>query len=159
MGASGCGKTAVGSGLAERYGFSFIDGDDLHPTENVRKMAAGVPLTDKDRRPWLEEVRRVLEAHSEAGTSAVVACSALKQSYRRLLLDGLPDVKLVYLRGTRETLRQRLANRAGHFFDPALLDSQLETLEEPVGAAVVDVGVDLPSVIGAVESATGLSRR
>lgn len=155
MGVSGSGKTAVGSGLAERLGISFVDGDDLHPEDNVHKMAAGIPLNDADRQPWLLSIRHVLEEHSAAGTSAVVACSALKESYRTLLLDGLPEVKLVYLRGSREILEQRLAGRTGHFFDPRLLGSQLETLEEPEGVPTVDIDADLDSVIQGVARLLG----
>jgi gluconokinase len=153
MGVSGSGKTAVGSKLAENLGIPFVDPDDLHPEENVLKMAAGIPLTDDDRRPWLLAIRKTLEEYSEAGSSAIVACSALKGSYRRLLLEGLPEVKLVYLRGSREVLQQRLAERTGHFFDPSLLDSQLETLEEPTRALIVDIASDLEAVVGAVETA------
>jgi gluconokinase len=157
MGVSGAGKSAVGSALAERHGIPFVDGDDLHSRDNVEKMASGVPLTDEDRAPWLQAIRNALQAYSAAGTSAVVACSALKESYRELLLDGLPEVSLVYLRGTREVLEQRLAGREDHFFDPRLLDSQLETLEEPRNTITVDIGADLEDVTTAVESAVGLA--
>jgi gluconokinase len=131
MGVSGAGKSTIGSRLAARQGISFIDGDDLHPPENVRKMARGAPLTDEDRRPWLQAIRKAIENHSASGGSVVVACSALKESYRRALLDRLAEVRIVYLRGGREVLRHRLASRRGHFFNPGLLDSQLETLEAP----------------------------
>jgi gluconokinase len=158
MGVSGSGKTAVGRRLAERHGASFIDGDDLHPAENIRKMTASAPLDDDDRRPWLLAIRKVIAAHSAGAESAVIACSALKESYRRLLLGGHPEVKLVYLRGERATLRKRLEARSGHFFDPSLLDSQIETLEEPENALVVDIDADLERVVDAVAVASGLSR-
>jgi gluconokinase len=156
MGVSGAGKTAVGKRLAERQSWPFVDGDDLHPAENVRKMAAGVPLTDQDRLPWLSRVREVIADHAETGSSAIIACSALKRSYRRLLLEGQPDAKLVYLRGEAELLRHRLTERQGHFFDPDLLSSQLETLEEPANAIVVDIDADLETVTDRVATALGL---
>lgn len=156
MGVSGAGKTAVGERLAERLGWPFVDADDLHPESNVRKMAAGVPLTDEDRRPWLEAVREVMVEHSASGRSAVVACSALKNDYRELLLVGQADARLVYLRATREVLERRLAERRGHFFDPNLLASQLETLEEPEEALVVDADRELEAVVDAVVVGLGL---
>jgi gluconokinase len=156
MGVSGAGKSAVGSALEERHGIPFVDGDELHPRDNIAKMAAGIPLIDEDRLPWLRAIRNVLQSYSAAGASAVVACSALKESYRRLLLDGLPEVRLVYLRGTREVLEQRLAGREDHFFDPRLLDSQLEALEEPRNAITIDIAADLEEVTAAVASAVGL---
>ena len=155
MGVSGSGKTAVGSQLAARRGVPFIDGDDLHPQENVEKMAAGTALNDADREPWLLAIRALLKQHSAAGTPVIVACSALKASYRRLLLGGLPEVKLVFLHGTRELLARRLADRKGHFFDPSLLDSQIETLEEPGDALVIDIAADLEAVLAAVEASLG----
>ena len=156
-GVSGSGKTAVGSGLAERLGIQFVDGDDLHPEENVRKMAAGTPLTDADREPWLLATRAVLEEHVQTGTPVIVACSALKESYRQLLIDGLPEVRLVFLRGSREVLEQRIDSRKGHFFDPSLLDSQLATLEEPEDALVIDIATDLEAVIHTVQASLGRS--
>jgi gluconokinase len=156
MGVSGAGKTAVGKRLAERQNWPFVDGDDLHPPDNLRKMAAGVPLTDQDRLPWLSRVREVIREHAETGSSAIIACSALKRSYRRLLLEGQPDAKLVYLRGEPELLRRRLPERRGHFFDPGLLSSQLETLEEPANAVVVDIDADLETVTDRVVAAVGL---
>jgi gluconokinase len=152
MGVSGAGKTAVGSGLAGRLGVEFIDSDDLHSDENVRKMAAGIPLTDVDRRPWLGAIRSVLEKHATTGAPVVVACSALKESYRQLLLEDLAEVKLVYLQASRKILESRLANRKGHFFDPGLLDSQLATLEEPAEAIVVDTNADLDAIIQTVQA-------
>ncbi|MDX1644111.1 MAG: gluconokinase [Thermoanaerobaculia bacterium] len=139
MGVSGCGKSTIGERLAEALDWAFVEGDQLHPVANVEKMHAGLPLTDEDRRPWLERLRGAIEARLGAGESAVVACSALKESYRRVLLDGIEDALLVYLKGDRETLEARLHARTEHFFDPALLASQLETLEEPSEALVVEI--------------------
>ncbi len=157
MGVSGAGKTAVGELLAQRLNWPFVDGDDLHPDDNVRKMASGVPLTDEDRLPWLHNIRDAIVEHATAARSAVVACSALKRSYRELLLSGQADVRLVYLRGKPAVLEGRLSERKGHFFDPRLLASQLATLEEPEDAVVVDVDEELEAVGAAVLTALGLS--
>lgn len=125
MGVSGSGKTTVGSALAAALGRRFVDADDLHPPANVEKMAAGVPLTDDDRRPWLDAVGAVL---AEGGV--VVACSALRRAYRDRLRAAAPGLRLVFLHGTRELLAERMGHR-DHFMPVTLLDSQLATLEEP----------------------------
>src|SRR5580700_2871131 len=130
-GVSGSGKTTVGESLARRLAWPFTDGDALHPAANIAKMRAGVPLTDKDRRPWLEAVAAVLDERIAAGQSAVVACSALKRSYRDMLLAGRPAVRMVFLDAGRDLLAARLAARHGHFFRADLLDSQLAALEPP----------------------------
>ncbi len=156
MGVSGAGKTAIGELLAERLGWPFVDADDLHPAANIRKMATGVPLTDEDRLPWLRSVRDVIVEHAGSGRSAVVACSALKRNYRNLLLAGQADTRLVYLRGSPAVLQRRLGERRGHFFDPSLLASQLETMEEPTDALVVDVDGELEAVVEAVVAALSL---
>jgi gluconokinase len=157
MGVSGAGKTAVGELLAERLGWSFMDADDLHSAGNVRKMTAGVPLTDEDRLPWLLSVRGVMDEHADSGRSAVVACSALKREYRKLLLTDRADTRFVYLRATPAVLERRLRERRDHFFDPNLLASQLESFEEPVDAVVVDADGELEAVVDAVVTALGLS--
>lgn len=156
MGVSGAGKTAVGELLAKRLGWALVDGDDLHPACNIRKMTAGVPLTDEDRFPWLQKIRDAIVEHAGSGRSAIVACSALKVIYRKLLLQGQPDTRLVYLRGTQAVLERRLSERRGHFFDPNLLASQLETMEEPKDAVVVDVDAELEAVVDSVATALGL---
>jgi gluconokinase len=158
MGVSGAGKTAVGERLAGRLGWSFLEGDDFHPQANVRKMAAGEPLTDEDRWPWLAALRETIEAHEREGTDAVVACSALKRSYRRFLAAGASSARFVYLRGARSTIAGRLGRRKGHFFRPELLASQIATLEEPSAeeAAIVDVDAGLDEVVERVLAALGL---
>ena len=130
-GVSGSGKTTVGGLLAGRLGWAFEDGDVLHPAANIAKMRAGHPLTDADRWPWLRQVGEWMDARVAAGLPAVVACSALKRSYRDLLRAGRPWLRLVLLRGDRDLLTSRLAARHGHFFDPHLLASQLADLELP----------------------------
>jgi len=132
MGVSGSGKTTIGAKLARALNLAFLEGDDLHPAQNVERMAAGIPLTDDDRRPWLLAIAGQLRDAKRAGLGLVLTCSALKRSYRDLLRSvGAADVRFVYLKGTRAILAERLANRRDHFMPPALLDSQLTTLEEP----------------------------
>ena len=123
MGVSGCGKTTVAAGVAERLGWTLLEGDTFHPPANVAKMASGTPLTDEDRWPWL----RAIAAEASRHTNAVIACSALKPSYRAILV---PDV-LVYLQGSKALIAERLKARKGHFMPPALLDSQFAILEPP----------------------------
>ncbi len=133
MGVSGCGKSTVGGVLAGRLGWPLAEGDDLHPAENVAKMAAGHPLDDDDRRPWLLRIRGWIEGREAAGESGLVTCSALKRRYRDVLRgeSGGADVVFVYLHGTREQLLTRLTARQGHFMPATLLDSQLADLEPP----------------------------
>ncbi len=130
-GVAGSGKTTVGALLAGRLHWRFADADTFHPEANVAKMRSGVPLTDEDRMPWLGVVAGWMDAHIAAGRSAVLACSALKRSYRDLLLSGRPAATMVFLRLDRDVLARRLASRAGHFFPEKLLDSQLAVLEPP----------------------------
>lgn len=129
MGVSGCGKSTVGQALAARLGVPFIEGDALHPGANVAKMAAGVPLTDDDRRDWLAAIATQLA--ESATTGAVVACSALKRRYRDQLRAAAPGLRLVHLAGPEPLLARRLAARSGHYMPPSLLPSQLATLEPP----------------------------
>lgn len=157
MGVSGAGKTTVGRELASRSGWDFVDSDDLHPLENVARMTAGVALTDRDRAPWLARVRRTIDDRERAGTSAVIACSALRESYRRVLLEGTRTTRLVYLRASRAILERRLAARRGHFFDRALLASQLATLEEPGDAVAIDAEADVEAVVASVRAALGVT--
>ena len=131
MGVSGCGKTTVGVDLAAHLGWEYQEGDALHPAENILKMSAGTPLNDEDRKPWIARVTDWIDSHCLAGTDGVISCSALKKSYRQTITSKQNDVYLVYLRGTRELLSRRLAERKDHFMPPDLLESQLELLEEP----------------------------
>ena len=129
MGVSGSGKTTVGIALADSLGWEFVDGDDLHPPANVSKMAAGVPLTDDDRWPWLEAIGRWIDVRRSSGAGAVVACSALRRSYRDLLRRGRPEVVFCHLAVDADHLRERLAQRRGHYMPASLLASQLSSLE------------------------------
>lgn len=130
-GVSGSGKTTIGILLARRLGCVFEDGDALHPVSNIAKMHAGIPLTDDDRWPWLQRVGSWIDQRIAAGASGVIACSALKRSYRDCLRQGRPAVRMVVLNVDRDDLAARLARRHGHFFPAALLNSQLGELELP----------------------------
>ncbi|HKJ94396.1 MAG TPA: gluconokinase [Gammaproteobacteria bacterium] len=154
FGVSGSGKTEIGRRLANVMGWPFIDADDLHPQSNIRKMRAGQPLEDADRWPWLDILRQRIERQLSDGRSAVLACSALKQAYRDRLAADPARVRFFYLKTPRAVLEQRLRDRRGHFFDPRLLDSQLETLEEPTaGATVVDAALAPEEVVAGICSA------
>ena len=156
MGVSGAGKTAVGSALAAALGCRFAEGDRYHPSANVAKMAAGTPLDDVDRWPWLQAIAADIDAWVAAGESAVVACSALKRAYRALLVGRWPGVRLVYLRGAQDVIAARLAARRDHFMPPGLLDSQFAALEEPgpeEGALVVEVSDAVPAIVERIRAA------
>ena len=139
MGVSGSGKNAVGEPLAKRLGWKFIDGDDHHPPENVKKMAAGIALQDEDRWPWLDRLNVILRKEK----TAVVACSALKEAYRRRLLAGIADPAIVYLHGSFALIRGRVEARQHRYMPASLLQSQFDTLEPPRDAIDVDVAFDV----------------
>ena len=149
MGVSGSGKSTVGAALAQRLGVPFVDGDDLHPPENVAKMAAGQALDDEDRRPWLDAVGEWLAAHADGG---VIACSALKRRYRDQLRRYAPDAELVLLRGSRGVIERRQASRHGHFMPTSLLGSQLATLE-PLEPDERGIEIDVDQSLGAIVEA------
>ena len=143
MGVSGSGKSLIGSRLARALGVEFIEGDAYHSPENVARMAAGIPLTDEDRRAWLAAIASRLDAARREGVGLVVSCSALKRSYRDVLRSGSADIRFVYLEGDRALIDQRLAGRRGHFMPSSLLDSQFAILEPPSAdedAWVCDIG-------------------
>jgi gluconokinase len=131
MGIAGSGKTTVGALLAQTLGVDFVEGDDYHSPENVRRMTSGIPLEDNDRWDWLRAVANRIREASEAGTGLVLTCSALKRSYRDMLRSAAPELRLVFLEGDRHVIAERLAERPGHFMPASLLDSQLATLEPP----------------------------
>jgi gluconokinase len=131
MGVSGCGKSTIGALLARRLRWEFEDADWLHPTANVDKMHNGIPLTDDDRRPWLEAVAAWIDDTRRSGGHAVVACSALKRRYRDILIGDRADVRVVYLKGEEKLIARRIATRHEHFMPRSLLHSQFEALEEP----------------------------
>ena len=138
MGVSGCGKTTLGKLLAEKKNLPFYDADDYHPISNLQKMKGGIPLSDKDRKPWLELLNTKLKEWSK-GKGVVLACSALKESYRKLLTRGLKEVHWVFLSGTQELIALRMQKRINHFMPFELLRSQLAELEEPEYGIKVDI--------------------
>jgi gluconokinase len=145
MGVSGSGKSTIADRLAARLGWRYEDGDRFHPPANVAKMSAGHPLTDEDRWPWLQAIADEIDRLSEAGQRAVIACSALKRSYRDILVHGRDDVRIVFLNGTQDLIAKRLAARKGHFMPPGLLASQFKTLEPPQpGERPITVSIDAP---------------
>ena len=156
MGITGAGKTTVGRQLAGALGWRFHDADDFHPPANKAKMNAGVPLTDQDRWPWLRALRGVIEQALADGAGAVVTCSALKRAYRDVLAGGLDDVRYVHLTGDTRVVAARLAGRRGHFMNPALLDSQIATLEEPDGAVDIDVALTPEAQVAAIRQALSI---
>jgi len=135
MGVSGAGKSTIGEMLAARLNCRFLDADQFHPAANVEKMAAGTPLTDADRWPWLQSMNAKLRQEEKA----VLACSALKESYRQALSAGLPDCRFVYLRGGIELIRARLRHRQHRYMPASLLESQFAALEPPARAIGVDI--------------------
>jgi gluconokinase len=158
MGVAGSGKTSIGSALAEALGWAFAEGDSFHSPANVAKMAAGTPLTDDDRWPWLDAIAIWIREQVGAGRSAVVACSALKRRYRDRLRGAWPGLRVVYLRGDRAVLEGRLGARASHFFPRRLLDSQLADLEPPQpdeSPIVVDITDSPATLVAAAAAALG----
>lgn len=151
MGVSGSGKTTIGSLLATRLRWSFFDADDFHPVANVEKMKQGIPLTDEDRAPWLERLNRdVIRASIQRGTDAVLACSALKDRYRQVLMSGACEqVLFVHLTGSADLIQKRMEARQ-HFMSPAMLASQLAALETPGDALELDIGASPETLVGQI---------
>lgn len=148
MGVSGSGKSTIGPLVASQLGADFLEGDDYHPSVNIEMIRNGIPLSDDNRKPWLEKLAAAIETYRLAGRHVVVACSALKASYRGLLIGCRDDVRIVYLHGSEHLIRDRLELRKYHFANPAILASQLQILEEPRGAITVNIE-ETPETIAA----------
>ncbi|MET9487132.1 gluconokinase [Nocardia sp. NPDC006630] len=167
MGVSGSGKSTLGQTLATALGWDFLEGDDLHPAANIAKMAAGQPLTDDDRRPWLAAISQWMSGETAAGRSGIVTCSALKHSYRDMLRHSMidhpeADLTFLYLSGSRDRLERRLTTRTDHFMPPGLLDSQLGTLEVPTpgeGIITIEIGPPPNEIAAAALAAIDGERR
>jgi ribose 5-phosphate isomerase A len=160
MGVSGAGKSTIGEELAARLGWSFEEGDALHPEVNIAKMQAGIPLTDADRKPWLERLAAWIDTQRARKQPGIITCSALKRSYRQIIIGDRAEVRLVYLRGGRDLVAEHLANRQGHFMPTSLLQSQIDTLEEPEPGEdplIVDVGPPVSQVAGEIIRLLGAS--
>jgi gluconokinase len=154
MGVTGAGKTTVGRLLAAQMGWEFADGDEFHPPANVEKMRQGIPLDDDDRGPWLERLHTDIAKWDAQGRNVVLACSALKRSYRQLLSIG-PAVRFVYLRGSRDLIAERLQARHGHFADGKILAGQFADIEEPKDAVMVDIAGTPEEIVGEIRRRLG----
>lgn len=152
MGVSGSGKTTVGRRLAQDLGWPFYDGDEFHPPGNIAKMARGTTLSDQDRRPWLEALNELIHRLVDQKQDAVVACSALKHSYRKQLSDNHGGVVFVYLKGNYDRIRQRIIERQDHFMKADLLREQFAVLEEPEEAIVVDIDQDPAAIVKTIRT-------
>ena len=151
MGVTGCGKTTIGKLLSTALSWPFHDADDFHSPDNVRKMASGIPLTDEDRGPWLEELHKLISHDNEQGGNGVLACSALKDAYRRILIADT-DVAIVYLKAHPDLIRSRLDARSGHYMPKGLIESQFLDLEEPTKGIVVDAAGPPEQIVAAIRS-------
>jgi gluconokinase len=142
MGVSGSGKSTAAAHVATRLGWPMIEGDDLHPPANIAKMSQGIPLTDADRKPWLETIAAHIDDWRRAGVQGIITCSSLKRAYRDSLRAGHTDVRFVYLKGSYDLLLDRMQHRTRHFMPPSLLKSQFDTLEEPGPDEAIIVNLD-----------------
>lgn len=155
MGVSGSGKSTVGRLLAGRLGWVFHEGDEFHPAANIEKMSAGTPLTDADRWPWLAGIKKEIDRCVASGSDAVIACSALRDSYRSYLAADAPEIRFVYLKGDPATLLERMRSRESHYMKSGMLDSQIASLEEPGDAIVVDIRNSPDAIVARIETRLG----
>jgi len=156
MGATGAGKTTIGTMLAAELNWQFADADAFHPPANIEKMSKGIPLNDADRAPWLDAMRKAILEWIAAGNNVVIACSALKRAYREELRAS-PEVKIVYLKGNYELLAERIRRRHGHFAGEGILAGQFADLEEPEDAITVDAAKSPEEIVAEIRKQLGLS--
>jgi gluconokinase len=154
MGVSGCGKTTIGKALAIKLGWDFYDADDFHPPGNIAKMSGGIPLNDDDRTPWLASLHALISTCMKENRNGVLACSALKESYRQILQSNNQGLLIVYLKGDYELIWARMIDRAGHYMKPLLLISQFEVLEEPTYGLVIDISQSVDEIVAHILEVT-----
>ena len=154
MGVSGSGKTTLGKALAQTLGWNFFDADDFHPPENIAKMTAGIPLSDSDRAAWLAALHDQLLSTLKEDRHPVLACSALKETYRAKLLEGIDGITVIYLKGSYDLILSRMSTREDHYMKPGMLQSQFNVLEEPKDAIVLDVKMPLKDMIDTITKKT-----
>ena len=150
MGVTGAGKTAIGKMLAEELEYAFYEGDEFHSQNNIEKMNHGIPLDDNDRLPWLLSIRGLIENCAQEKKNAVITCSALKSSYRSILIKNENEINLIYLKGDRDMIQTRLETRKNHFMNPGLLASQFDILEEPKNAIYADISKDEKTIVESI---------
>ena len=150
MGVAGSGKTTLGKTLAQKLGWDFLDADDFHSVENVAKMTVGIPLSDSDRLPWLITLNHKLLSTLADNRHPVLACSALKETYRKRLLNGVADITIIYLKGSYDLIWSRMAGRDGHYMKSNMLQSQFDTLEEPQDALVLDIAQPIEEMLDTI---------
>ncbi|MBD2214933.1 gluconokinase [Nostoc linckia FACHB-104] len=156
MGVSGSGKTTIGKLLADALHWTFSDADSFHSPENVEKMRSGIPLTEADRKPWLQDLQTAIKTWLQENQNVVLACSALKDSYRQFLLVDSNLVKIVYLKGSYELIQKRLQERQNHYMSATLLDSQFHTLEEPLDTLYIDISESPQVIVQHIRTALGI---
>lgn len=159
MGVSGSGKSTLGYALAQQLGWDFFDADEFHSAVNIAKMAAGIPLRDSDRTPWLAALNERLLSSLKADRHAVLACSALKEKYRAELLAGMENIAVIHLKGSYDLISSRMSMRAGHFMKSGMLQSQFSALEEPQDALVLDVAMSLEEMLDTINKKYFISKR
>ena len=152
MGVSGSGKTTVGRLLAQRLGWAYYEGDEFHSAENIEKMSKGISLDDGDRGPWLASLKEAIDKCADSGTGAVIACSALRRTYRQTLGAGVVDIRFVYLKGDFETIVERMKFRSSHYMKADMLESQFSSLEEPDEAIEIDIRNSPQDIVARIES-------
>lgn len=150
MGVAGSGKTTIGEALANELGWTFYDGDQFHTIENIAKMRSGIPLNDEDRLPWLQRLHELITSCINDDKPGILACSALKEKYRRILLPQSGEVLLVYLKGSYDLIWSRMADRPNHYMKPHMLKSQFDALEEPTEGLIVDIHQSVEQIVAAI---------